>query len=267
MPRGPFPPEVCVLLERPVAPEAIESAPAALWQPAPAVAIEVVDRPWPGVPSDPLTAGALARAVQQCWGWEPGRGAADRHAAFLRLRCTATATSDDDPRAGLTAVTEAAAVLLALPGALCYFNPRGEVLRDAAGLRAGLDHARAHGLPPLDVWCNVRLFPADDGGALMDTVGNGQLGLPDVEACFGAGVCDGVEVDYFLRDVTLYLLRRGAAIGDGDLLDGPGDLRWGARRCERGLADPPRPVLRLVPEDGSAVPDPLPGAGIKPQTE
>ena len=99
-----------------------------------------------------------------------------------------------------------------------------------------------------------RLYDLVGGWALMDTVGNAQLGLPDVEACFRPGAYDCGEVDHYLRNVSLFLLRRGGVIADGDTLDGPGGVRWRARGHENGLADPPRRVLRLTPEDGAEVP-------------
>jgi hypothetical protein len=247
--------------------------------------VDLVDRPWPdamgGPPGEPRVdsawllssfgpftfPGSLARAAEQCWGWEPGRGVQGKHTAFLRVRLTYNLDVDDEvppavlmpedcrPLPELEFVTGVAAELLALPEALCYFNPVGEVLRDAATLRASRDHARSLGLPPLDVWSNVRLYDLTDHWLLMDTVGNGQLDLPDVEVCFRDGGYDCAEVDHYLRDLSLYLLRRGEAVGDGDTLDGPGDVRWRARRRASALTAPSRPVLRLLPLDGRPVPD------------
>jgi hypothetical protein len=111
------------------------------------------------------------------------------------------------------------------------------------------------------VYSNVRLFNVDDGWLVMDTVGNGQLGapdLPDLEVCMRKDRNYNLQsVDAFLRNTTLYVLRRGEVFRDGDTIDGPGDVRWRAwnRRC--GLLEPPRRTIRFFPEDGTAPPDVL----------
>src|SRR5262249_44266962 len=109
---------------------------------------------------------------------------------------------------------------------------------------------------PLDLWCNVRLFNADADWSLMDTVGNHQLDLPDVEACFTRGYDCG-QADRFLRNVSWYLWQNGEVIKDGHTMDGPGEGRWQARNHENGLAEPPRRVLSWLPLDGTHAPDNL----------
>lgn len=243
------------------------------------VLVDTVAQPWPDDMGDPKKTpmlfgawsmgqfgpftfpGGLARAGQQSWVWEEGRTVAQRHRGFVRVRSTYVMgagenaplmPADYDALAELRFVTDVARALLRLPGALCYFNPNGEVLRDAAGVEESLAHAQRSGLPPLDLWANVRLFNVDAGWAVMDTVGNGQLGdLRDVEGAFdGDGGYDYGAIDAYLRDVTLYLLRAGEVINDGDTLDGPGGVRWRTRRFDSSLLTPPRRVYRLLPEDG-----------------
>ena len=93
--------------------------------------------------------------------------------------------------------------MMKLPGALCYFNPNGETLRNVQQLEESRAFAYDHDIPPLDAYSNVRLFNVDDGRLVMDTVGNGQLGtpdLPDLEACMlSTKKYELGKVDVFLR--------------------------------------------------------------------
>jgi hypothetical protein len=208
--------------------------------------------------------GGLARAAQQCWAWEPGRTIADRHQAFVRVRSSyAFGAKDDDPIfpddydpvPELDFVTRVASSVLDLPGTLCYFNPSGEILRDQDGLHESLNWAGSHQLPPLDVWSNVRLFNFNDEWSLMDTVGSParhgrrRMHLPRTY--------EPSEIDRFLRNASLYLLKNGPVIKDNDTMDGPGNVRWQARSFDQGIIDPPRRVLRFVPQDGRKVPEEL----------
>jgi hypothetical protein len=179
------------------------------------VMVDSVDRPWPDHMGDPKKAplifgawsmghfgpfaypGGLARAGQHSWNWQLGKTIAQGHSAFLRVRSTYVFRAKDDaplmpedydPLPELEFLTRIAADLLALPQAVCYFNPNGEVLRDADALRESLNAAWWRQLPPLDAWANIRLFRSDEDWCFMDTVGNGQLDLPDLEACFRDGV-------------------------------------------------------------------------------
>jgi hypothetical protein len=247
------------------------------------VVVDVVDCPWPDQMGDPKTdpilfgawsmgqfgpftfPGGLLRASQQSWSWEPGKTVPSRHKAFLRVRSSyvfgaggdaPVMPGDYDPVPELQFVTDVALAALGLTEALCYFNPNGEVLRDREGVRESLEYAQSANLLPLDLWCNVRLFNVDADWSLMDTVGNHQLDLPDVEACFSGGY-DCAEVDRFLRNVSWYLCQNGEVIKDGDTMDGPGEVRWQARNHENGLAEPPRRVLSWLPLDGTNAPDNL----------
>lgn len=248
------------------------------------VAVDTVDRRWPDHMGDPQQEpmifgawsmgnfgpfaypGGLERAAQQCWSWEDGKTVPDRHAAFLRVRSSyAFGAEDDDPimpadyepLSELEFVTKLAAALLELPAALCYYNPNGEVLKDEGGLRESLNYGWAHDLPPLDAWSNVRLFNFNPEWSLMDTVGNGQLEIPDVEACFHEDTCDPNAVANFLRNVSLYLFNNGEVINNGDTMDGPGGVHWQARPFENGICDPPRRVLRWFPMDDRPAPPEL----------
>lgn len=216
--------------------------------------------------------GCLQRAGEQSWGWEDAGQEVRHHGAHLRLLISYVlgldeASEDDeevplvpedyDPLDELNFLTRAVTAVLEMPEAICYFNPGGEVLRDENGLRRGLNHAWNHELPPLDMWTNIRLFRATEEWALMDTVGNGQLDLPDLEAVYLSDRYPPSEVEGFLRSASLYLLQSDEEVEEGDTADGPGDVQWMAVECADALSDPPRPTLRWVPQDGSSPPDPL----------
>jgi hypothetical protein len=245
------------------------------------VSIDTVSQVWPDHMGDPKKEpmifaawtmgnfgpfaypGGLQRAAQQCWVWEPGKTVAQRHQAFVRIRSTyafgakdtdSIIPSDYESLPELEFVTKLASSVLALPGALCYFNPNGEVLRDQDGLRESLNFGWSHKLPPLDAWSNIRLFQVNREWSLMDTVGNGQLDIPDVEACFHTKSFECNAVDNFLRNISLYVLNNGDVIKDGDTMDGPGGIRWQSRHFENAMCDPPRQVLRWLPMDKHKIP-------------
>lgn len=246
------------------------------------VVVDIVEHPWPDKMGDPespadVVAGwelgsfgphtdtdSLDRAKEQAWVWEEGRSLGDEAVAFLRVRSSYVLGEDDDdmpvipdgydPFDELALVTEIAAALTELPQAICYFNPNGEVLRDIKTLNESFEYAEENDFPPLDLWSNVRLFKLENDWATMDTVGNSQLNLLDVEACFHTGAYDFAEIEHFLRLVTCYLEESEEPIETGDTMEGPGEVLWKVFQCDNSLVSPPRPVLRCMPQDGREVP-------------
>jgi hypothetical protein len=252
------------------------------------VAVDTVNRPWPDHMGDPQTEpmlfsawsmgnfgpfafpGGLKRAAQQSWNWPDGKTIPERHTAFVRILASYVFGGDPkapifppeyDPLAELDFVTDVSLAILRLPGALCYFNPNGETLRSAEALVGAREFARTANVPPLDAYCNVRLFNVNDGWLVMDTVGNGQLGspdLPDLEACVRSDKKYNLgQIDAFLRNTTLYLLERGEVLRDGDTINGPGSVNWSAWNRRRGLLDPPRRTIRFIPHDNTNPPEAL----------
>jgi hypothetical protein len=224
--------------------------------------------------------GCLQRAGEQSWGWEEGSDQIGDHTAHIRLLISyilgveepgeedddvPLVPDDYDPLDELNFLTRAVATVLEMPEAICYFNPGGEVLRDDSGLRRGLNYAWNHELPPLDVWTNVRLFRATDTWSLMDTVGNGQFDLPDLEAIYDAERFEPSEVEGFLRSASLYMLQDDDDVEDGDTADGPGKINWMAMECDDALSDPPRPTIRWIPQDGTEPPEELLEKGVVPE--
>jgi len=223
--------------------------------------------------------GCLQRAMDQSWGWEGGAQEASRHQAHIRFLISYVLGGEDsdddeevplvpedyDPIAEMTFLTKAVTATLEMPEAICYFNPGGEVIREQGGLRRGLNHAWNHDLPPLDMWTNVRIYRADQAWSLMDTVGNGQFDLPDMEAVFENEKYEPSEIEGFLRNASLYMLSGEEEIEDGDTADGPGDLSWRALECNDALSDPPRPTIRWIPQDDSQPPAELMERGEVPE--
>ena len=249
------------------------------------VVVDVVDHPWPdsmGTPESESEVdrkifeawglgnfgphsfpGSLQRAREQSWVWEEGRELQEQPQAFIRIRSSYVLGEDDDasilpegyePFDELALVTEIAAAITELPQAICYFNPNGEVLRDLKTLNESFEYAEEKDFPPLDLWSNVRMFRLENEWATMDTVGNAQLDLLDVEACFHAESYDFSEVETFLRLITCFLEEAEEPMEDGDSMEGPGDLIWKVWQLEDSIASPPRRVLRCMPQDGREVP-------------
>lgn len=241
------------------------------------VHVDVLDREWPdsmGDPtSDPALFGAwgtgafgpqafprnLERAVKQAVAF-PGAGeAAARHRAFVRLRTSYLVGAGPDspimpegwsPLAEIDAMLQVVQPILGLEGACAYFDPNAEVILPHDGVRALLE--ADDGPTSLELFTHVRLFQIDGEWALMDTVGLDRFLLPDVEVLLPRAA-DPNEVAGFLRNVSAYLLSNGAVIEDGHTTEGPfGVLRVHAR--EEPLTEPPRRVLRMVPE-GATLPD------------
>src|SRR5262249_32918474 len=124
------------------------------------------------------------------------------------------------------------------------------VLRDRASFRDLWNAARKQEKIPLPLWMNVRLFNVNERIALMDIVGNAQLDLLDVEAVFPKAKYDPNDIDYYLRNVTHYLMGLDREIESGEAIDGPGEsnLSWTTEVLKEATSPPPRRVLRLYPK-------------------
>jgi len=254
-------------------------------------AVDVVNQPWPdsmGDPeSEPMTfaawsmghfgpltfPGSLARSRQHAWAWRPGQTISAGHRGFIRLRISygfganmdaPVMPADYDPVAEMMFLSRAVIALFQVPGVICYFNPNGEVLRDYDSFRQVWDACAEQQKIPLLLWMNIRFFNLSDKLSLMDTVGNGQLDTRDVEAVFPSATYDPSDIDYYLRNVTHYLLELDPEMHSGEEIDGPGEsnLSWTIEVLDEGVVVPPRRVLRLYPKASSkAVRQALSGVG------
>lgn len=200
--------------------------------------------------------GCLERAGTQAWAWRKASDAVRGHQGFIRIRLAYAPAeeappipADRDPATELLGITRVAAKLLEVDGVRCWFDPNGESLRPAGFVWQALDYHESEGELPLDVWTNVRAGKLDPEGRwmLMDSVGLGQLGLPDVEACFPADVAKLEEVDRWVRDVMAYLADAGDVIESGHAVDGPDGRSWRALKIEEGFSPPSRATVRFLP--------------------
>jgi len=240
------------------------------------VHVDVLEQAWPDTMGDPeadsmlfgaWTMGAfgplvfprnLERAVGQAVAFPEAERAAAQHRAFVRLRTSYLVGAGPDaaimpegwsPLGEIDAMLQVAAPLLGLDGACAYFDPNAEVILPHDGVRAVLEGEEP---TPLELFSHVRLFNIDPTWSMMDTVGLDRFMLPDVEV-LAPREADPNEVAGFLRNVSVYLLSNGEVIEDGHTAEAPfGVLRVHAR--DQSLTEPPRRVLRMVPE-GADLPD------------
>jgi len=243
------------------------------------VTLDVVGHPWPDDMGDakatpmrfaawsmghfgPFTfPGGLERSLQQSWSWKEASDVVRAHGAFLRLKMTylggaqpeaPIVPKDYRPLAELEFLTRLAIPLLKVPGALCWFDPGGEVILPPSLVEERWAFAQEQGIPPVDLWTNVRMFSLDASWMLMDTVGNRQLDVPDLEAVFPRQAAEPSAVASFLLNATAYVATSGATIADGDTMDGPGNERWRGHHVKKAFLTPPREVIRWFPPGARA---------------
>ncbi|MCA8916665.1 MAG: DUF4261 domain-containing protein [Planctomycetes bacterium] len=244
--------------------------------------VDVVDRPWPDHMGDAAKEpelfaawtfghfgpfaypGNLERAAEHNLTWENADDAIKKHKAFVRIRLSyvfgaaddaPVMPADTDPIDELNFTYALATNLLAMPGALALLNPGGEVLTDAEMLGRSIAWASDNELEPLDVWTNLRFFQVDEAWSMMDTVGNAQFDLPDLEAVFKPADKEPNDVAALLRNITGYLIENGPVIEDGHTVDGPTGDTWGVHAFSDSLSGPPRDVLCFVPTEGDEPPE------------
>lgn len=230
--------------------------------------VDVIPQRWPDDMGDPKTSpelfgawvmaqfgplaypGGLERASRFSADPEPER----EHRAVVRIRTTYAAGAspedlvvpeDYDPLAELWFASTVAQKLLALPGALAYFNPNGEVLLRRAEYEEILAYHAGAGLQPLPAWVGMHLFAPEEhpGQRVMTTVGMEQLDVPDHELWLQEGSAPFEEVSRFLWNAAEYVRTSGREVRDGDTMDGPGGTRWVGRKTE-SLGPRPRQVYR-----------------------
>ena len=257
------------------------------------VLVDVVPEPWPDDMGDPQKKpelfaawsmghlgpyafpNGLWHALQQPSAiGDEEKKTVEAHRAFIRVRFTYVIGLPDnapvipepyDPKAELDELSGLLLELLALPQAICAFNPNGQTLHTRASLEESIAFARDNELPPLEIFSAVRLLrPDTPGWLMMDTVGMWQVDVADHEACFPESGYDLSEVANFLRNASAYVLDKGDVIKSGDTMNGPGDVNWRGFKVEDSLVSPPRSVYRWVPLDGSTAPEALVPPEVRP---
>lgn len=245
------------------------------------ISIDVANKKWPDHMGDPETdamlfgawtmghygpftyPNGLARSLQQSWIWPEAKENVEKHKSFVRIRSSYVFGSSEDKKCipenynaekELQFITLVASDLLNNDNAICYFNPNGEVIIPKQNLDEMIIYHKTNNLPPLSVWSNIRLFNVNDDWLMMDSVGSMQYEIPDQEVCFPKNQFNVNDVDFFIRNVILYLMKNGLIIKLNDTMDGPGNLTWQMKLFENGLTDPPRQVMRWFPLDHKDIP-------------
>ncbi len=165
-------------------------------------------------------------------------------------------SQDIDVQSEVSFLTSVAIALASLEGVIAFFNPSGEVLVDRATFEDNVRVCLDNDVPLIFLWTNVRLFRIDDSWAMMDTVGNGQFDLPDLEACFDFEQHESVRVSDFLWTVSL-LINENPEMEHAEAIEDDEGLLWHLRPFDESLCDPQRFILRLIPQDGIEVPPQL----------
>lgn len=241
------------------------------------VSVDLVNQPWPDLMGNPTDAleifaawgmghfgpfaypGGLARACQQSWAWPEGASTSRSHVGFIRVRSSYVFGASKDLRClptnydalgEIRFLTGLAKSLFEIKSAIAYFNPNGEVLESRAGFNEVWMQCIELSQVPLPLWSNIRLYNLNEEFGFMDTVGNAQLDIRDVEAIFPRASHIQRDIGRYLRNVSLYLLQVGRELNSGEPIDGPGEsnLSWVIESVENGLVQPPRRVLRLMPK-------------------
>jgi len=248
------------------------------------VLVDIVDKPWPDHMGDPeqkdmlfnawsagnfgpfAFPGNLNHAAQQSWLFEEGPNVAKEHKGFIRIRSSYVVANaqegtpympeDYNVKDEIIFVTKIAQKILQLHQTIGFFNPNGECLASdelVDNLMARYDQA---GYIPLEIWTNVRVFnvPENKDWLLMDTVGMAQLDSVDHEAIFLRDSYDPSEVVVFLRNLSVYLLKK-PELDEDEALTGPGNVEWKSSVKKMSKSSPPRTVIRWYPLDNSTPPE------------
>jgi len=227
----------------------------------------------------PLTyPGCLGRGLAQSDLQDSVREDALNHTAHVRVLISYIVGADDDDDSdddlplmpeGYNAIDElqtvirAVTALLESPQAICYFNPGGELIMDDSQLRRVLNKAWNEDQPPLKAWVQTRRLQESNGiGSdrwhIIDSVGHGQLDIPDLEAVYVGDDYPEEQVEQFLEVITQELMAdegQEELFIEGEVREGPGDSNWRSFACGDALNAPPRPTIRWVPEDEHEVPE------------
>jgi hypothetical protein len=243
-------------------------------------AIDYVEHAWPdgmGSNEQPILLGAwstghfgpfaypngLKRAHEQAWRLNENDKDNFHHSGFLRLKISYVFGAESEALvrpANYNSMKELEfldgimQVILGMVDDGIYFNPNGELLLTGKSFQDCIDFSKASGLPALDLYSNVRLYNIDDDFRLMDSVGNLQFDLPDMEVVIPKGKYDLGEIDRFIRNATFYLLTNGEVVKHGDTMEGPGDINWRGFLFEKGICDPPRRTIRWFPSNVNRFP-------------
>jgi hypothetical protein len=200
------------------------------------------------ISSNPLSTKGLAAALEQTWNFEAAREVIARCASSVLVSDFMSGSLEYRERLDLFHRSLRAA-LDTIPCLAIHWQPSGRIVDPHAWSEA-FDCADPSRLL-MSGAVNIRLFNIkghDDeeiGEMVMDTLGLGALGLPDLQCHFKA--LDPTKVAGALYNLATYVFEKGDMIDDGHTVEGVGpESRW---RCqhEDALVGPARVVLDLDP--------------------
>lgn len=186
-------------------------------------------------------------ALDQSWNWREVKRLAPHWRGALELTVRSEGEAWRDRVAEMRRILRALLLVLEPQGVLAphsqqYLNP--EILREALADDPGDE---------LFGFVNIRLFKLDGGDdvlrdaseTVMDTLGLGALGLPDLQAHFKH--LDPTLVAEFLYNTAVYIYEQGPLIESGHTLAGfAADHKWKCQ-LEASLVEPQRLVVDLDP--------------------
>lgn len=200
------------------------------------VSIRIVDSPVP--PAE------ISAAAAQTRDWPQAQAVAAGQKARLALADVRAQPLPYKNRLRLFQDALAAVHACAAPGAILW-RPSGKLVNPA-----GLSRARP-GEKRDAIWgaVNVRLLPVPGQAAkmVMDTLGLGALGLPDLECAIRDE--DPLSVEAFLLSLARYVFDLGDVLPDGRVVRGPGGDRYALIRA-RATRGPERQVISLRAASG-----------------
>ena len=187
--------------------------------------------------------GATHVALSQTWDWPDAERALHEAQASLSVEFDPDTKTDRFARLHQLNAT-LRALLEHLPVVALHWSSAQRLI-DPQAFIASL----AHGGTVTDHAVNVRLFHISDGRdgeLLMDTLGLGAFGLPDLQ-CHFAGA-DPARMGALLAGYAHYLFDKGDVLNDDSLVRGIESYdEWPCQR-EESLAKPARPVVDIRPD-------------------
>ncbi|PQO31352.1 hypothetical protein C5Y96_13510 [Blastopirellula marina] len=221
---------------------------------------EVIE-PHIGTWGDHTFTDGLKRAVQFQVNWKDAAKAVQEHQAVVLVQRFQSPADLCSPTEQMAIAVELARVSLAIgamPEVVAYFCPGGEVLLPIAMLDEILPASKLTGIPPLDLFTNLRLSWLDDRWVIFETIGNAQLGLPDFEVYADSQQHDLNEIAAWLRRWSLQHFQAEKALQDGSVASGPGGASFDVIYAKDALLAPKRLVIRLIAQDEAKMPGGLP---------
>jgi hypothetical protein len=244
------------------------------------VVIDVVHESWDDAQGDPekdamrylaWTLGALGgychpggfgRAIRPGGGRRRDWGHIQEHAGYVRVRLLMP-VGDERADAGrdvrdlhgeLEFMSWLVVTLLDLPGTMTYFNPAAEILMDREAMARHLERVNSRDRHPMPLWVNRREIELGSGWRLVDTLGNGQLGLPDLGAFFKGERSATMLLD-FINEMSHHMYASGQRLGDDDTVSDTLGHVWRVSKHEASLGAPARPVVTLKLVGSNDAPD------------